>query len=114
MRLGEKQELFACLVPMLLNYAHFLGYEVRIGEVYRSPEEARRLAKLGKGIVKSNHCKKIAIDLILTKDGNVCWDQADYEDLGSYWKSRHELCRWGGDFKRRDAFHFSLEHNGVM
>jgi hypothetical protein len=114
MRLGEKQELFARLVPRLLNYAHFLGYGVRIGEVYRSPEEARRLAKLGKGIVNSNHCKKLAIDLFLSIDGKVTWDMQPYENLGDCWKELHELCRWGGDFKNRDGVHFSLEHNGVM
>jgi hypothetical protein len=47
-------------------------------------------------------------------DGTVTWKHADYEAMGKKWKSMHELCRWGGDFKGRDAVHFSFEHKGVM
>ncbi|GAG00971.1 unnamed protein product, partial [marine sediment metagenome] len=124
------QELFARLLPSLLETAFQLGYEVRVGEVYRSPQEARRLAALGKGIVNSNHCKKLAVDLFLSEDGapavdehpkgviaeydrKVTWDLKDYEALGERWEKEHELCRWGGRFRNRDGVHFSLEHNGV-
>lgn len=34
--------------------------------------------------------------------------------LGDKWKSYHELCRWGGDFKSRDDNHISIEHAGTM
>jgi hypothetical protein len=46
------------------------------------------------------------------KDGQVTWDASDYEPLGVHWKSLHRLCRWGGDWPRRDAVHFSVEHGG--
>jgi len=118
MRLGAKQELFARLLPRLIDKAHRLGYEVRIGEVYRSPEEARRLAKAGKGISNSNHTRKLAVDLFLSVVGvdgrrDVTWDCAYYDRLGEWWKKQHPLCRYGGDFRNRDCVHFSLEHNGV-
>ena len=37
MRLGEKQELFARLLPRLLDKAHSLGFEIRLGDVFRDP-----------------------------------------------------------------------------
>ncbi len=37
----------------------------------------------------------------------------DYKVLGDKWKTMHSLARWGGDFRRADGGHFSLEHNGV-
>jgi len=113
MNLGKKQELFSSLLPGLLLEAMSLGYGVRIGEVYRSPEEARRLAGIGAGIVNSNHCRKLAVDLFLSIDGRVTWDMKHYALLGDYWKRQHKLARWGGDFRNRDGVHFSLEHNGV-
>ena len=113
MTLGQKQELFAALVPGLIAKAIHLGYGVRIGEVYRSPEQARRNAELGIGIANSNHTRKLAIDLFLSVDGQVTWDLDDYAKLGEHWKAQHELARWGGDFRTRDGVHFSLEHNGV-
>ena len=113
MKLGRKQELFARLLPKLLTKARQLGYEVRIGEVYRSPEEARRLAALGKGIVNSNHCRKLAVDLFLVVDSKVTWDCMHYDRLGEWWKRQHPLCRYGGDFRNRDCVHYSLEHQGT-
>ena len=113
MSLGSKQELFSSLVPGLINEAISLGYGVRIGEVYRAPEQARLMAERGLGIANSNHTRKLAIDLFLSIDGRVTWNLQDYQKLGDYWKAQHELCRWGGDFRTRDGVHFSLEHNGV-
>ena len=41
MRLGEKQELFARLLPKLIIAAHELGYEVRLKELLRGREQAK-------------------------------------------------------------------------
>ena len=35
MTLGEKQELFARLLPRLLDKAHELGFDIRIGDCFR-------------------------------------------------------------------------------
>lgn len=137
MRLGEKQELFARLLPRLLDKAHELGFTVRLGEVLRFEQQAEynathcrecksseavhstAYAKSGGkkadhafrpiGIRDSLHCKKLAIDIILFRNGNVCWDRDSYEPLHDYWESLHELCarriRW-------DAGHFSITHGG--
>ncbi len=130
MRLGEKQELFARLLPGLLNKAHELGYDVRIGEVLRFEQQARWNASHCRkchqtrghpdhpakhrfkaiGIVNSLHRQKLAVDLILCRDGRPCWDAGSYLELNLWWEDLHELCatgrRWG------DSGHFSLTHGG--
>ena len=131
MRLGEKQELFARLLPRLLDRAHALGFDVRVGEVERGAEQAawnathcRRCrleeaphhpgshAFLPIGIRESVHRKRLAVDLMLFKDGEYITDSVEYKPLGDWWKSQHELCCWGGDFPG-DGGHFSLAHEGV-
>lgn len=37
MKLGEKQELFMCLLPRLIDKAHELGFEIRGGDLFRDP-----------------------------------------------------------------------------
>lgn len=113
MTLGQKQELFSRLLAEFVCWVYSRGYAIRWGEVYRPPETAELYAKQGKGIRNSNHCKKLAADLFLVENGKVTWEFADYYVLGEKWKSMHELCRWGGDFKGRDAVHFSIYHAGV-
>ena len=110
MTLRQKQSLFAELVPRLIDKAYWLGYEITLGEAYRSPEEAARLARLGKGIKDSLHCKKLAIDLNLFKDGVYLSSTESHRELGEFWETLDPLCRWGGRFG--DGNHYSLEHGG--
>jgi hypothetical protein len=110
MTLRQKQSLFARLVASLIFRAYELGYEVTLGETYRSPEEAARLAKLGKGIKDSLHTLKLAIDLNLFKDGHYLSSTESHRQLGEWWESQHELCTWGGRFG--DGNHYSLTHGG--
>lgn len=110
MTLRQKQSLFVRLVGELIFHAIEEGYELTFGEAYRSPEEAARLAKLGKGIKNSLHTSKLAIDLNLFKDGIYLSSTESHKPLGEWWESQHELCRWGGRFN--DGNHYSLEHAG--
>ncbi len=112
MNLRQKQSLFVKLVADLIQFAYANGYELTFGECYRSPEEARRLAESGAGITASLHTQRLAIDLLLFKDGEWLTRSEDYAVLGTYWKTLDPLCRWGGDFRRVDGNHFSLEHLG--
>lgn len=112
MSLREKQSLFAVLVADLILHAVKSGYDVTFGEAYRSPEEAARLAKLGKGIRNSLHTQRLAIDLNLFRDGVYLSSTESHRPLGEWWEGRHELCRWGGRFARADGNHYSVTHGG--
>lgn len=116
MKLRDKQSIFAKLISCLIIDAYSLGYEITLGEAYRSPEEAQRLANLGLGIKNSLHTMRLAVDINLFKNGVYLTKTEDYEVLGLLWESWSGpdfKCRWGGRFKRRDGNHFSIEHLGI-
>ena len=97
----------------MIVWAYSHGYAIRMGEVLRTKEQAEIYAEQGKGIINFVHRKKLAADLYLSIEGKVTWNVEDYRPLGEKWKSLHPDARWGGDWPRRDAVHFSFEHNGV-
>jgi len=113
MKLGAKQELFARLMCQLITKMHQDGYEVRMGEVWRSKAAAEDNARRGVGVLNSAHRLKLAVDINLFLDSNYLTTTEDHRVFGEYWEGLHELCRWGGRFKRRDGNHYSLFHNGV-
>jgi len=113
MTLGEKQRLFAKLLPGLINQAHQMGYEVTLGDAYRDPRLHGHIGeKKAYGHRNSCHKLRLAQDLNLFKDGAYLDETEDHRELGEWWESLHPLCRWGGRFN--DGNHYSLEHNGCM
>ena len=106
MTLRQKQSLFAFLVARLIIFANENRYEITFGESWRSPEEAKRQAKLGAGIVNSLHTKRLAIDLNLFKDGKYLTSTESHRLLGEWWERQHPLCRWGGRWK--DGNHYEV------
>lgn len=106
--LRQKQSRFALMVARLILQAQVMGYEVTLGEAYRSPEEAARLAGKGAGIRLSLHTDRLAIDLNLFKDGQLLTRTEDHAPLGAWWESIGGA--WGGRFK--DGNHYSLAHEG--
>lgn len=115
MTLSQKQQRFAVLVAELILEVRRLGYAVTFGETYRSPEEAARLAKAGKGIAKSLHTQRLAVDLNLFIDGVYQTANDAYLPLGVWWEAQSGdglTCAWGGRFSRPDGNHFSIEHEG--
>lgn len=113
MRVLQKQFLFAALLPKLINAALDMSLNVSLKELLRPKEMAELYAAQGKGIKNSLHRKGLAIDLVLFRHGKPLWDTESYRALGEFWESLHPLCCWGGHFRRRDAFHFSITHGGV-
>jgi len=114
MALVEKQIEFLRCVARLILWGQKYGYDFTLGEGFRTAEQAEIYAARGVGIKNSNHRRRLAIDLNLFIQGEYIRDAGPYEPAGRYWKTLHPLARWGGDFKSRDAVHFSFEHNGVM
>lgn len=112
MTLREKQSKFAKMVGQLLLKAYELGYEVTLGEAYRTPEQAALNAQKGSGISNSLHTIRLAVDIQLFRNGVYLAASEEYEPLGKWWESIGGS--WGGRFKNRpDGNHFSLEHQGV-
>ncbi|MCP4935566.1 MAG: hypothetical protein GY927_15520 [bacterium] len=119
MKLSDKQFEFAKTMSLFEVWlARHFKY-VR-GEALRSRPEAQRLAKLGLGIVNSNHCLKLAQDLIIFDENGDPWNDEVYKFAADKWIKMHPLARAGYYFKGRgkgpgrDGPHFSFIHNGVQ
>lgn len=110
MTLGMRQRLFARLVPGLIDKAHSLGFEVTLGEVWRSEYTATQYARNKLGIKMSLHRDKLAIDINLFRNGVYLTKTEDHRDLGEWWEGQHPLARWGGRFG--DGNHYSIEYQG--
>lgn len=102
--LREKQSLFVKLLAQLIDHVYGRGWELTLGEGYRSDQRGHMEGSL--------HYLKLAQDLNLFVDGNYVSDgnSMEWQEIGLYWESLHPLCRWGGRFK--DANHVSLRHGG--
>ena len=103
--LRKQQSEFARRLPRLIDYAIDLGFEVTIGEAYRPPETAQLYERQGRGVADSFHCRKLAIDLFLFRDGVYLTATEDYRPLGEFWESIGGS--WGGRFPNVDGNHFS-------
>lgn len=110
MTLSERQQLFAQNVSRLIQFVYTSGNACTLGEAYRTQEQAEWYAAKGIGSKNSLHCKRLAIDLNLFKDGVYLNKSDDYEFLGNYWYSLHEDNRWGG--AGGDGNHFSMTDTG--
>ncbi|WP_272666612.1 M15 family metallopeptidase [Providencia sp. PROV069] len=109
MSMVDKQNRFTGMVAKLIIFAQANGYQLTFGEAYRTEEQAKLNEKSGKGISKSLHTERLAVDFNLFKDGKWLTASSDHKLLGEYWESLGGS--WGGRFN--DGNHYSLEHNGV-
>ena len=87
MLLNDKQFLFAESVAKLINYAVSIGFKVTFGEVYRPKETATIYEKQGIGIKDSLHTKRLAVDLMLFRNGVYLKSSESYRSLGDFWES---------------------------
>ena len=106
MTLSEKQRLFSKLLADLIQWAYKQGFEVTMGECFRTPEQAALNAQKGTGIANSLHTKRLAVDLNLFVEGQYQPTTEAHRPLGEYWESLNPLCRWGGRFN--DGNHYEL------
>jgi hypothetical protein len=104
MTLGQHQEAFAKDLARLLQEAFKLGYEARLGELQRTPEQQEIYIKTGRSkTMDSMHLKKCAIDIYFTKDGKIVYP----EEIGRFWESLSPLNRAGMFWKKfKDAPHY--------
>jgi len=108
--LRHKQSRFALGVALLIQEADKRGYQVTLGEAWRTKEQAALNAKAGTGTANSLHCERLAIDLNLFRDGKFLSASEDHRPLGEWWESLSPDHRWGGRF--RDGNHYSLSIDG--
>jgi hypothetical protein len=112
MRLGEKQELFSRMIPLLYLYAQFHGYQIRTGDVFRDPRLHGEIGeKVGYGHKDSCHKLKLAIDANVTKDGVYLEGQAAKEAHNFL----HDFWDMLGGSKRipHDLNHYSRAYRGM-
>lgn len=116
MNLSDLQKTFSQDAARLIQKAKELGFEVTLGEAWRTPEQAEWNAQHGLGIKESVHCQRLAIDLNLFKDGEYLTNDSTgaYRALGEWWKTLGPDHCWGGDFHPLvDLDHFSITPDGV-
>lgn len=112
MTLRQKQSIFAFHVARLLLHMNTNSYEFTLGEVYRSPQEAKRLYdlyKAGKGpraTLNSLHTKKLAIDINLFKNGQYLESTESHKVFGKWWENQHPNCNWGGRYGDGNHYEF--------
>ena len=99
MKLFEKQQLFASMVPRLIDFAYDNGYKVTLGDAYRSDA-------VKYGHANSLHRKRLAIDLNLFREGEYLTSTDAHAPLGAYWCNLHPANRWGG-MDGKDGNHYS-------
>ena len=95
-----RQFRFSRMVSLLLNFAHFKGYDITFGDAYRD-------ARCRYGIEKSFHRNRLAIDLNLFKNGVYQRKTEDHKELGEFWESIGGS--WGGRWN--DGNHYSFGEN---
>lgn len=100
-KLSQIQQTFSKDVLKLLQHISDSGYDFTLGELFRTPEQAAINEIQGTGIANSLHCKRLAIDINLFKDGVYLQDTNDFEQFESFWKSLNQHNRWGGRFTDR-------------
>lgn len=107
MTLGQKQELFASLLPKLIQQAFILCPHVRLGDLFRDPRVHGEMGvKMGYGHPNSCHKLKLAIDINFILNG-IIGGEGLHMNLHDWWDKQ-------GGAKRidKDLNHYSLEHQG--
>ena len=110
--LSSLQAEFCVLTAKLILKAEEMGYQPRWGDAYRDPRVHGDLGvRRSYSHPRSAHKVRLAVDILLNKDGEWLQLTEDYRPLGEWWEKQHQLARWGGRFS--DGNHFSFEWNGV-
>ena len=113
MTLGRLQREYAKAYASLILKAYEMGYEVTLGDTFRSPRVFGHMGtKKGYGRKNSLHKLKLAGDLNLFKDGEYLQETDDHQPLGEWWETEYAEFNsaWGGRFN--DGNHYSFAYRG--
>lgn len=113
--LGQAQRRFTLAVGKLILRAYELGYELSLGDAYRDPRVFGMIGQArGYGRARSNHKRRLAVDLNLFREGVYLDASEDHRELGEWWESyglEIDLpLSWGGHFG--DGNHYSMQWRG--
>lgn len=109
-KIHQMQVRFSLLNSQVPVWAQAHGYEVTEGDSYRDPKYAKVCGYYHEW---SYHCRRLAKDWNLFKDGVLLSKNSDYKPLGDWWESLDPLCTWGGRWD--DGNHLSYgEGKGVV
>lgn len=85
MSLVQEQAAFLLDTGKLIAYATEQGFVVTGGELWRTPEQQQVYVKTGRSkTMKSNHLRRLAIDLNFFREGRLVATKAELAGLGSY------------------------------
>ena len=110
--LGQKQERFSRIHPLLISKALEIWPHVRLGDLFRDPRVHGEMGvKMGYGQANSCHKLKLAQDINF-----IVTNAEGKEEIGgeAFHKVLHDWWDTQGGSKRidNDMNHYSLEHNG--
>lgn len=115
-KLLEAQFEFNINFSKLLDFIRNKNIKFKIGEALRTKEQAEIYAARKQGIVNSQHCDNLAVDISLFRRNkeNTAWEVVNdtdfYRNIGNYWKSLNSSNRWGGDWVNpSDPYHFEMK-----
>ena len=108
MSLVNEQAKFLLDVCKLVQFADEHGFTVTGGELWRTAEQQEIYVRTGRSrTMKSNHLRRLAIDLNFLRGGAVIWDKDELTEVGKFWESLDPKNRWGGNFTTlKDVPHF--------
>lgn len=108
MSLVVEQAAFLLDVCKLIQHATEQGWTITGGELFRTAEQQAIHVKAGRSkTMRSNHLRRLAIDLNFFRNGQLVWDKAQIAPLGAFWESLNPKNRWGGNFNSLvDVPHF--------
>ncbi len=98
----------------LVRWAGEQGYEMAYGEGYVAITDAADGDYDGPHVNGGAHYTGLGHDMILYRGGVPVTNSEDgwWLAIGTRWKQIDDRARWGGDFARRDANHFSFAYQG--
>ena len=105
----DEQSAFLLDTCLLIQYCtNRLKWQVTAGELWRPVEMQQIYVQTGRSkTMKSNHLKRLAIDLNFFINGQYVCTKEAIEPAGKYWESLSPKNRWGGNFNNfKDCPHF--------
>ncbi len=99
MPLIPEQAAFVLDLCKLVQFATAQGWQVTLGEGFRTPEQQAIYFREGKSkTMNSNHLRRLAQDYNFIRDGVAVWAKSELQPVGDYWESLNPKNRWGGNF----------------